>query len=108
MHLIEDFGDLAQEAFYRAAAGQMEFDAVFVLNNPHRELKQLQDDRDGLGLGRFGVDEDFGSQGMMQDIGGTGEEQAHVVGQEAVIRGAITGQIILDHLDEAFILPAAQ
>ena len=31
MYLIEDFGDLAQEMFYRAAAGQMELDAVFVV-----------------------------------------------------------------------------
>ena len=92
--------------FYRAAAGQVELDAVFVLDDPHRELEQLHDDRGGLGLGQFGMDEHFSAQGLMQDIGGTGEEQAHVVGEETVIGGAVTGEIVFDHLDEVFILPA--
>lgn len=84
----------------------MELDAVFVLHDPHGELEELGDDRGGLGLGQFGMDEHFGAQGLMQDIGGTGEEQAHVVGEETLIAGAITGEIVFDHLDEVFILPA--
>ena len=46
----------------------MESDTVFVLDDPHRELEQLQDDRGGLGLGQFGMHEDFRAQGMVQDI----------------------------------------
>jgi hypothetical protein len=42
----------------------------------------------------------------MQDIGRSGKEQPHLVGQETAVGGAIAGQIVLDHLDEVLDTPS--
>ena len=42
----------------------------------------------------------------MQHIGAAGKEQAQVVGQEAMIGGAVRGKIVLEPLDPIFILSA--
>ena len=68
-----------QEGLDRATAGQVQFDTVLVLDHPYGEFEQFQDDRGRLGLGQFGVHQDFRSQGVMQHIGAAGEEQAQVV-----------------------------
>ena len=73
--LKQNFGDLIQEGLDWATAGQMQFDAVFVLDHPHGEFEPFQDHRGRLGVGQFGVPQDFRSQGVVQHIGGAGKEQ---------------------------------
>ena len=104
--LKQDFGDLMQEGLDRATAGQVQFDAVLVLNHPHGEFEQFQDHGGRLGVGQFGMDQDFSAQRLMQDIGTAGKEQAQVVGQEAMIGSAVRGQIMLEHFDPILILSA--
>lgn len=52
------------------------------------------------------MDQHLGAQGMVQDISSGVKEQAHVVGQEAVIGGAVAGQVVFDHLDKILVLTA--
>ncbi len=105
--LKQDFGDLMPEGLDRATAGQVQFDAIFILDHPHGEFEQFQDDRGRLGLGQFGVPQDFRSQGVVQYISAAGEEQAQVVGQEAMSGGTVGGEIVLEPLDPIFILSAS-
>jgi hypothetical protein len=71
-----------------------------------RRFEQLEDDGDRLGVRQFGVVQHLGARRLMQDIAGAGEEQAQVVGEEAVVGRMIAGQVVLDHFDEIFV-PAA-
>lgn len=93
-----------QKGLDRAATWQVELDAVFVLHHPYGQLEQLDDDRRGLGLRQLGALQQFGAQGVMQHIGGTGEKQAQVVGRKAAILGAVAGQVVFHHLDEILVL----
>jgi hypothetical protein len=79
--LKQDFGDLMQEGLDRATAGQVQFDAILVLDHPHGEFEQFQDHRGQLGVGQFGMDQNLGAQRLMQDIGSAGEKQAQVIGK---------------------------
>ena len=45
------------------------------------------------------------AQGMMQDIGGTGQEEPPGVGQEGRRRGAVAVEITLDGLDIVCTIP---
>ena len=67
----------------------MQFDPILRGHHPHRQLEQLEDDGQRLGLRQFGMDQDFGAQRLMQDISRAGEKQAQVVGEEAVVGGPI-------------------
>ena len=93
-----------QEGFDRAATGQVELDAIFVLHHPHSQLEQLDDDCRGLGPGQLSALQQLGAQGVMQHIGGAGEKQAHMIGRKSTIRGAIAGQIVFHHFDEILVL----
>ena len=85
----------------------MQADAILVLHHAYGNLEQLQDHGCRLSVGQLGMDQGLGAQGVMQDVGGAGEEQAHVIGQKGVVGGAVAGQVILDHLDEVFVLTAS-
>lgn len=52
------------------------------------------------------MDQDLGAQCLVQDIGAAGEQQAQVIGQEAVVGGAIAGQVVFHLFDEILILAA--
>lgn len=39
-------------------------------------------------VAKLGMEEDLSSERMMQHIGGTGEEPAHMIGQEIMVGGA--------------------
>jgi hypothetical protein len=54
------------------------------------------DDRGGLGLSQFGIDQDLGAQRLVQYVGATGEEQAQVIGQEGVVGSPIAGQVVCE------------
>jgi len=69
----------------------MQADTILGLHHAHGDLEQLQDDGRRLGIGQLGMDQDFGAQGVMQDIGGAGEKQAHVVGQEGMVGSTVAG-----------------
>ena len=60
-------------------------------------LNSLMINRSRLGLGQFGMDQDLGTQRLVQHIGAAGEEQAQVIGQEAVVGGPVAGQVVLHH-----------
>ncbi len=45
------------------------------------------------------------AQGMMQDIGGTGQEEPHGIGQESRRRSAVAVEITLECLDIIFTIP---
>ena len=46
-----------------------------------------------------GIAQCFTTQGMEQDIGGAGEVHPPGIGQEAVVGGPITFQVVLEHFD---------
>jgi hypothetical protein len=60
----------------------VEEDAVFVLFDLSCHFEEGEYDRRGLGLSERGVVERRGAQGMMQDIGGTRQEEPQSVRQE--------------------------
>ena len=60
----------------------MEEDAVFVLFDLSCHFEEGEHDRRGLGLSERGVVERRGAKGMMQDLGGTRQEEPQSVRQE--------------------------
>ena len=50
-----------QQILDRAVGRQLEADAVFVLHHAHGDLEQFDDDRGGLSLGQFRMDQDLGA-----------------------------------------------
>ncbi len=46
------------------------------------------------------------AQAVDQAVGGAGIEQAQVIGQDRVIGGAVTGQVVLQRLDDVLVLTA--
>ena len=86
----------------------MEENSVLVLFDLGGDFEEGEDDGRGLGLGQGGVLEGVRTQGMMQSIGRTREEQPHRVGQEGRGRRAVTVEVILHRLDIVFaIAPGA-
>tara|TARA_R110002094_G_scaffold182517_2_gene160279 strand:+ start:587 stop:859 length:273 start_codon:yes stop_codon:yes gene_type:complete len=79
-----------QKGFDRAAAGQVELDAVFVLHHWYGQFEQLDDDRRGLSPRQLSALQQFGSQGVMQYVGGAGEKQAQVVGLAGAFEQKLT------------------
>jgi hypothetical protein len=78
-----------QEIFDRAGTREVEEDTVLVL----------------LDLGQRGMLQGMRAQSMMQDIGGTGQQKPHGVGQEGRRRGVVAVEITLDRLDIFFTIP---
>ena len=60
----------------------MEEDPIHVLFDLRCHFEEGENDRRGLGLSERGLLERRGAEGMMQDIGGTREEEPHSVRQE--------------------------
>jgi hypothetical protein len=58
-----------------------------------------------LGLGQHGLVQGMRAEGMMQNIGGTGQQEPHGVGQEGCRRGAVAVEVPLDRLDRVFTIP---
>jgi hypothetical protein len=71
-----------QQRFDGAGTREVEEDAVFVLFDLSCHFEEGEHDRRGLRLGERCVLERRGAQGMMQDIGGTRQEEPQSVRQE--------------------------
>ena len=71
----------------------MEEDPVFVLFDLCRHFEERHNHGRGLGLGERRVLERVRTQGMVEDIGGTREQEPQGVGQEGGRRGAITVEV---------------
>lgn len=61
----------------------MEENPILVLFDLEGDFEEGQDDGRGLRLGQGRMLQGVRPQGMMQDIGGTREEESHRIGQEA-------------------------
>ena len=72
--LEEDVADFNEQVPGRASAGQVQLDAVLVLDDAHGDLEQLQDDRERLGPRQFGVNQHFGPQRVVEHIRRAREE----------------------------------
>ena len=59
----------------------------------------------GLGRGEGRVGEGMRAEGMVEHIGGAGEQEPRGVGQERRGRGAVTVEVTLDRLDIVFAIP---
>ena len=101
----EQSGDTGQERFDWAGRRQVEENPVLVLFDLSRHFEEREDQRGGLRGGQWGVRQRVGAEGMMEDIGGARQQEAHGVGQEGRRRGAVTVEITLDRLDIVFAIP---
>lgn len=61
----------------------MEENPILVLFDLEGDFEEGQDDGRGLRLGQGRMLQGVRPHGMMQDIGGTREEESHRIGQEA-------------------------
>ena len=82
----------------------MEEDTVLVLFDLGRHFEEGEDHGRGLGLGQSGLLQRLGAEGMMQDIGGTRQQEPHGVGQEGCCGGAVAVEVTLDCLDIVFLI----
>ena len=84
--MIQQFRDPVQQLLHRprAIGWQGQFDPVLVLNHPHRQLEQLQDDGHRLCLRQAGMHQCVVAQAVDQGVRRAGIEQAQMVGQEGV------------------------
>ena len=85
----------------------MKEDAILVLFDLRGNFEEGHNDSRGLGLREHGVWQRLRTQGMVQGIGRTGEQQTCRIGQEGRRRGAITAQVYLDRLDGIFAIAAS-
>ena len=74
--------DTVQQRFDGAGTRKVEEDPVLVLFDLSCHFEEGENDRRGLGLSERGLLERRGAEGMMQDIGGTRQEEPHGVRQE--------------------------
>ena len=72
--LEEDVADVNEQLPGRASAGQVQLDAVLVLDDAHGDLEQLQNDRERLGPRQFGVGQHFGPQRVVEHMRRAREE----------------------------------
>lgn len=84
----------------------MEKNPVFVLFELRGDFAEGEDDGRGLRLGQGGMVEGMRAQGVRQDIGRAGQEEAHRIGQKGRGRGAVPVEIALDRLDIVFTISA--
>ena len=94
-----------QQRFDGAGTREVEEDAVSVLFDLHCPFEEGEHDRRGLGLRERGGVECRGAQGMMQDIGGTRQEEPQRVRQKSGGCGAVAVQVTFDRLDIVFTIP---
>ena len=71
-----------QQRFDGAGTREVEEDPVLVLFDLSCHFEESENDRRGLGLSERSLLERRGAEGMMQDIGGTRQEEPHRVRQE--------------------------
>ena len=83
----------------------MEENPVLVLFNLGCHFEESEDHGRGLRLGQGSMLEGVRPEGMMEDIGGTRQEEPHRVGQEGGGRRAIAVEVILHRLDRIFSVP---
>ena len=86
----------------------MEEDTVLVLFDLGRHFEEGEDHSRGLGLGQCGLLQRMGAEGMMQDIGGTRQQEPHRVGQEGRRGGAVAVEVTLTALISFSQFPRAQ
>jgi len=91
--------DTVQQRFDGAGTREVEEDPVLVLFDLGRHFEEGADHGRGLGLGQRGLLERMGTEGMMQDIGGTRQQEPHGVREEGRRRGAVAGEVTLHRLD---------
>ena len=80
----------------------MEEDTILVRFDLGGNFEESQDDRRGLSQRQRGMLQRRGPQGMVQDVGGTREEQPQRVGEKGRRRGPITAPVNFDRLDSVF------
>ena len=83
----------------------MEEDTILVLFDLGSHFEEGEDHSRGLGLGQCGLLQRMGAEGMMQDIGGTRQQEPHRVGQEGRRGSAVAVEVTLDRLDMVFTGP---
>jgi hypothetical protein len=93
-----------EQRFDRTGTGQVEEHPVFVLFDLGSDFEEGEDNGCGLRLGQGGMLQG-GPEGMMEDIGRTGQEKPHGVGQEAGSRGAVAVESIFHRLAGIFAIP---
>ena len=69
-----------QEPLHGAGTREVQEDTVLVLFDLRCHFEEGEDQRRGLGLGQRGMLEGMGAQGVMQDIGRTGQQEPHSIG----------------------------
>ena len=95
-----------QEPFDGAGRGQVEEDPVFVLLDLRRHFEKHYNEGRGLGGGERRVLQRVRTQGMVEHIRGTGQEEPQRVGEERRCGGAVAVQVAFDGLDIIFAIAA--
>lgn len=94
-----------QERFDRARRRQVEEHAVLVLFDLSRDFEECKDDGGGLGGGQGRMGQGVRAQGLVEDRGGTSQEEPHSIGQERCCRRPVAVEVTLDRLDTVFTIP---
>jgi hypothetical protein len=94
-----------QQRFDGARRGQMQEHPVLVLFDVGRHFEQGQDDGAGLCGGEARVGQGLRAQGMVEHIGGAGEQEACGVGHTRGGGGAVTMEGTRDRFDGVFAMP---
>jgi len=94
-----------QQRFDGAGTREVEEDTVLGLFDLRCDFEAGQDHGRGLGVGQRGLLERLGAQGMMEDRGGTRQEEPHGVRQESRGGGAVAVEVTRDGLDRVFTMP---
>ena len=71
-----------QQRFDGARRRQVQENPVLVLFDLRRYFEEREDQRGGLRRGQWGVRQRVGAESMMEDIGGTGQEEPRGVREE--------------------------
>lgn len=82
----------------------MYFDPVLVLNHPDGQFEQLQNDGHGLRFFQLGMAQGVRAQAVEQTVRRAGVKEAQVIGDKAVVGGAVTRQVVFDCLDVVLVL----
>ena len=102
---IEKGRHTVQQRFDGAGTREVVEYTVLVLFDLGSHFEEGEDHSRGLGLGQCGLLQRLGAEGMMQDIGGTRQQEPHRVGQEGRRRRAVAVEVTLDRLDVVFTGP---
>jgi hypothetical protein len=94
--------DALEQHLDGARAGEVEEDAILVLFDVGRYFEEREDQGGRLSVSQRRVLQGVRAQGMVEDIGGTGQEQTAGVGQEGRCRGAVTMEVAFHSLDRIF------